>query len=247
MKNIFKNLQQITYIGAGVAAHHYGSKLLDSSATNETNKMEAIRDQNISKIKKSVEYISENIKSLENKTVEGVKTSEVEGIQFKIEETKKSMEEIRAHLDKGITESAESQRTEVYSQIGDKVSQVNDNLEKITEFIDKINGKGPGNNLMPIYNQLTDYLDGLSLLQESSLVHICIFVVIILTLINIIIALFGNELIKIFNLEAKYPSLAIFFKLRIKFQRYYLIMSFLALIIICIVGISLDLIAFLYH
>ena len=51
------------------------------------------------------------------------------------------------------------------------------------------------------------------------------FVVIILNVINILSVLFGNEIIRFFNLEERYPKLGIFFKLRIKLQRYYLMWS----------------------
>ena len=57
------------------------------------------------------------------------------------------------------------------------------------------------------------------------------FVVIILNVINILSVLFGNEIIRYFNLEEKFPRLGLFFRLRLKFQRYYLIWNVLILLL----------------
>ena len=96
--------------------------------------------------------------------------------------------------------------------------------EKINKLLDSFNnGSGKGNNFMPNLKDLYDYLNNMSLLEEASLLHILLFLVIMVTVFNILVALFSNEIIKYFNLEQKYPSLDAFFKLRIKFQRYYLI------------------------
>jgi hypothetical protein len=43
---------------------------------------------------------------------------------------------------------------------------------------------------------------------------------------NILSAVLGNEIIKYLNLEEKFSKLAVFLRLRLKFQRYYLILSF---------------------
>lgn len=89
-----------------------------------------------------------------------------------------------------------------------------------------------------------EYLDSLTVLQESSLLHVVIFLVIIISLINIISVLFANEIIKYFNLENRFPKLAILFKLRIKLQKYYLFMSFTVLFIMCILGLVIDFLLF---
>ena len=70
------------------------------------------------------------------------------------------------------------------------------------------------------------------------------FVVIILNVINILSVLFGNEIIRFFNLEERYPKLGIFFKLRIKLQRYYLMWSVFILFLVCISGIGIDILLF---
>ena len=66
------------------------------------------------------------------------------------------------------------------------------------------------------------------------------FVVIILNVINILSVLFGNEIIKYFNLENKYPKLLLFFKIRLTLQKYYLIWSALILMFVCIFAIIIN-------
>ena len=63
-------------------------------------------------------------------------------------------------------------------------------------------------------------------------------------MINILSVLFGNEVIKYFNLEEKFPRLGLFFRLRLKFQRYYLILNVLTLLFVCFVGIIVDILLF---
>ena len=56
---------------------------------------------------------------------------------------------------------------------------------------------------------------------------------------------FGNEIIKYFDLENKYPKLSIYFKLRAKFQRYYLLWDISIMFLICILGIALNVLTFI--
>ena len=84
-------------------------------------------------------------------------------------------------------------------------------------------------NIFNIY----DYLDSLTLLEESSLLHIFMFSIILLILTGIIGTLLSNEIIKYFDLENKYPSLHTFLKIRSKLQRYYLIWNTVILFVLC--------------
>lgn len=88
------------------------------------------------------------------------------------------------------------------------------------------------------------YLDSLTLFQEASLFNICLFVSLIFTIVNILGVLFGNEIIRKLNLEERFPRLSIFFSLRAKFQRYYLIWNVLILFALCISGIVINLMLF---
>ena len=97
------------------------------------------------------------------------------------------------------------------------------------------------NNFISAINILYQYLDTLTILQESSLLHILLFLILFLTVTNILAVLFGNEILKVLKLEVRYPKLAVFFRLRSQLQRYYLIWNVSMLFIVCIFGIAINL------
>lgn len=94
-------------------------------------------------------------------------------------------------------------------------------------------------------DSLYAYLDSLSLLQESALIHVLLFIIIFLTLINIFAALFANEIINYFDLENKYPSISGFLKLRAKFQKFYLTWNILFLLFLILAAILLNIFIFI--
>ena len=119
------------------------------------------------------------------------------------------------------------------------------------EILDNLNKSG--NNLISNFNfiwefnfnKLYQYLDTLTLTQEGALFHIVVFLTILTTLSSIVGVFFGNELIKYFNLENRFPILAKYFKLLCKFQRYYLIWNMLILFLICIFAIGINILVFI--
>jgi hypothetical protein len=58
---------------------------------------------------------------------------------------------------------------------------------------------------------------------------------------NVLSAVLGNEIIKYFKLEENFPKLAGLLKLRLKFQKYYLILSFSLMFLIIIASILINL------
>ena len=100
------------------------------------------------------------------------------------------------------------------------------------------------NKLVSVINRLYEYLDTLSILQESSILHILLFTVLTVTVLNILSVLFGIELIKYFKLEERMPKLAGFFRLRAQFQRYYLMWNVSILFTVCLFGIVVNLLLF---
>ena len=127
-------------------------------------------------------------------------------------------------------------------------SDAYENLRSISEEIDRFTNilinEGNTNNFVSNFSKLYEYLDTLTLLQESSLFHIILFLILSLTVTNILAVLFGHEMIKYLNLESRFPRLGIFFKLRAKLQRYYLMWNVFILYIVCIAGIGIDLLLF---
>ncbi len=93
-------------------------------------------------------------------------------------------------------------------------------------------------------NKFYSYLDGLSLHQEGALFNIFVLLVILVTIFSILGVFFGNEIIKYFDLENKYPKLSTFFKVRAKLQRYYLMWNIFILLSLCIFGLFINILAF---
>ena len=104
-------------------------------------------------------------------------------------------------------------------------------MKEIVKVLDELNNELVKSNFLSNFSNFYDYLESLTFLQESALLHILLFSILIISVINILSVLFGNEVIKYFNLEEKFPRLGLFFRLRLKFQRYYLIWNVLILLL----------------
>ena len=60
------------------------------------------------------------------------------------------------------------------------------------------------------------------------------------SLFSIILTLYGNYLLDRFKLEKKYPKIAIFINYRKNLSKYYLIINFIYIIILCLINIILS-------
>ena len=89
-------------------------------------------------------------------------------------------------------------------------------------------------------SDIFQFVENLSILQHSVLLDIFLFILLILTVINILSALFGNEIIKYFNLEKRFPRLSLFFKVRASLQRYYLMWNVFILMFVCLFGVCIN-------
>ena len=58
---------------------------------------------------------------------------------------------------------------------------------------------------------------------------------------NVLSAVLGNEIIKYFMLEERFPKLAALLRLRLKFQKYYLTLSFSLLFFVVFASIQINL------
>ena len=112
---------------------------------------------------------------------------------------------------------------------------------EILKYIVDMKNKFNINDVNNIIDGFKEYLLTLSIDQTFALLHIIFFSIIILSIINILGALFGNEVINYFKLEDRFPRLSIFFKVRGVFQRYYLMWSIFILFSVCIAGICINL------
>ena len=122
-----------------------------------------------------------------------------------------------------------------------KLSELKEEIDKLIEIISNDEST---NKLVSVINKFYEHLDTLSILQESSILHILLFTVLTVTVLNILSVLFGIELIKYFKLEEKYPRLELFFRLRMRFQRYYLMWNIFLIVLVCFLAIFLNLLVF---
>nr|YP_010170400.1 LAGLIDADG homing endonuclease [Phanerochaete carnosa]QRZ60382.1 LAGLIDADG homing endonuclease [Phanerochaete carnosa] len=136
---------------------------------------------------------------------------------------------------------SEYMSTEAQTKLVENSNQINSCVEAIQKLINNSGNK----NFISWLNQYYDFLNSLSLHQESSFVNILLFLILMFSVFNFLAIFFGNEIIKYFNLENKFPSLATFFKLRTKFKKYYLLWSIFVLFVVCSVGICINLLILL--
>lgn len=119
-----------------------------------------------------------------------------------------------------------------------------DLLSEIDDFADFVPNEDLNNKLVSGFYKFYQYLDSLTLLQELSLLHVLMFCVLIITVIYILSVLFGNEIIRFFGLEKRFPKLSTFFSLRVIFQRYYLMWNVLILIVFSLFCIAINILIF---
>ena len=148
---------------------------------------------------------------------------------------------------KSVVESVNFIKKDGYMKEG--IGKVSESTSILFDFLnffkDIISGKSGGiSYIFNIYNDFIKYLDSLTLLQESALLHMLMFTYIICTLFTIIGVFFGNELIYYLDLENKNRYLSSFLKIRARLQRYYLIWTIFMLFVVCSVGLFLNFLAF---
>jgi hypothetical protein len=108
---------------------------------------------------------------------------------------------------------------EAFSKADKKVSDILDLLDKTkNKFMED-------NNIFNVINNFKEYLASLSLMEICLIINISSCVFIITCIISILFAISGNYLIDKFSLEQKLPKLSKVIQLRVKFQRYYVFIN----------------------
>jgi hypothetical protein len=243
MEKLIRALKTIGIFSVGVAGHHFGGKILDRKAELEADVLQSERDAKLDRIENDLQELKNYCKELSNRG------NKMEANQTLSDDSINSLNENLS----GATRSGskileylkESNLNSVNNEIGNNVTSMMKSLDNVKIVLDEI--RKSSHNFISNFNlkEFYEYLDKMSLLQEFAFLHILIFLVLILTVLNILAVLFGNEIIKYFNIENKYPSLSTFLKLRYKFQRYYLLWNVFLLFILCIGGIGIDLLVFI--
>ena len=222
----------------GVIGHHYGSQMLDKGNTEAEAIAQAERDRKSDQMLehlKNIKFQLENCFQKVDKTNENTQITTELGNQVKAK-TNEIVEAV-ANLKKGV----EANNSKVMQ---DEVEIARRASIDLKDLID--NWYNGTNNFISDFNLqvLYDFLDSLTLLEESAFLHILIFILILSCLVSITSIFFGNEIIRYFNLEERFPRLGLFFKLRAKFQRYYLIWNITIIVCVSFLSIFLNLLVF---
>lgn len=238
-KSIIKDILKTGLGGViGVIGHHYGGQMLDRENTKAESIAQAERD------KKSDQMLEQlkNIKSeLENCFQKVDKTNENTPIPTDLGNQVKAKTNEIVEAVANIIKGVEANNSKVVQEEVQTARRASIDLKDIID--NWSNGK---NNFISDFNiqVFYDFLDSLTLLEESAFLHILIFILILSCLVSITSIFFGNEIIRYFNLEEKFPRLGLFFKLRAKFQRYYLIWNIIIIVCVSFLAIFLNLLVF---
>lgn len=146
--------------------------------------------------------------------------------------------------DGNISENSESSLN-IYNkykeQIDDTFNKANTKAKEIADMLDKTKDNFMDDN--PIFNLINDfkeYLASLSAMEICLVINITSCVFILTCIISILFAVLGIYLIDKFSLEQKLPKLSKIIQLRVKFQRYYVIINsvFIILTIISLIFVN---------
>ena len=239
----------VTFVSGGVAY-----SLIDKLVNYRSDKAEAVlqsnRDQILKKIvtdvKKSSDHITEyfnvfkecrqafsnrdNVVMLDK----DVTLSQLNAIKSNGSIILSKNKELKSNVDWNLDRSYE-ELLELLKGVDDLIKKVSDNNDSLRET----------NNIVPCGNVFSDfyqYLESLTILQHTILLDILMFLLLILTVINILSALFGNDIIRYLKLETKFPRLSLFFKVRSSLQRYYLMWNVFVLMFVCMFGIGINIV-----
>lgn len=220
---------------AGIGGHHYGDKILSYKENQVEEAIQAIRDKNLNEMKDKVDTIFSNITTLHSKLdaqqKEILKQEENLSTEVKtqIEEALDTVDTGRKSLEvaeRTLTDSLNNgfNETGINKGLAELLygkQNLNTASSKLQALLDRINNRNDfwGESELKVFY---DYLDSLSLIQELALINTAYMFVVTITVLNIYSVVFSNEILRIFNIEEKYPRLQKFLTLRRTYQKYYL-------------------------
>lgn len=135
----------------------------------------------------------------------------------------------------------ESYREE-FSNAFNKAKEISENIEKKTSNWDGsgIKFSDDDNFIIKLINEFKDYLSNLSITEICLVINISSCLFILTCLVTIILAVYGNFIIKKLDLEEKYPKLAKFINFRIKLQHTYILVNTLLILVVLILMIIIN-------
>jgi hypothetical protein len=194
----------------------------------EQNKKYQNINNKINGIHEELNYLNNTVNEYLNKEM-----------NFKLNEIMNDSKILNTILNDEYSDENINSSNEIFIKIIGNINELKNILEKYNIENDNI----IQNNIFD-FNKFYQFLDSLTLLEESAFLHIMIFITLMCIFINILGTFFANEIINYLNIEKKYPSLINFFKVRSKLQKYYLMWNIGLLFLICIGAIYINLLIF---
>ena len=172
-------------------------------------------------------------------------------IKSKITEMTSEINKMRAahdrycnQIESGTINSSSEDTFSIFEKYKTEFKAAFDKAEKAANKIEEVCSETKtkfleDSNLFNLINKFKEYLDSLSFMEICLVINITTSIFILTNIISILFALYGNYLIEKFSLEKKIPILKNIIQVRVKFQRYYIyvnsilvILAVLSLIII---------------
>ena len=220
-------------LGGGIFGNLSG-KALDYANNKKLNEFQNTVVNSLNSIGKNNEALSNQIDKLSESFLDKIFQFITEKVKIFIEKSSTASEIL----------NREGLSDKFHPELNDNLSKAINAAGELNKFLEDWNSK---NKFFSDFNLdfFYGYLDSLSLLEELALLHLIFFIIFIIIITNITAALFGNEIIKYFDLEKKYPKLNTFFSYRAKFQKYYLIWNIFQMFLLCILGLVINLLFFI--
>ena len=220
-------------LGGGIFGNLSG-KALDYANNKKLNEFQNTVVNSLNSIGKNNEALSNQIDKLSESFLDKIFQFITEKVKIFIEKSSTASEIL----------NREGLSDKYHPELNDNLSKAINAAGELNKFLEDWNSK---NKFFSDFNLdfFYGYLDSLSLLEELALLHLIFFIIFIIIITNITAALFGNEIIKYFDLEKKYPKLNTFFSYRAKFQKYYLIWNIFQMFLLCILGLVINLLFFI--
>jgi hypothetical protein len=244
-QNIIRMLQMITITSFGMGVFNTINSV---KAKDLNNKLEAI--------KADKKLLYEKIANLNEEVLKSKFDNKI--IKNNLESAQESMKELNNIFEQVKETSVVDQSkfvSEHFNSINEKLNKGNEGICKILDCLNNIDKKSfiPTNNLsdnlkdiVNYLHEVNNYMGSLTFEQNVSLVNISGCIIIGISMFSIVIILLGNKAIDILKLDQHFPKLKKFIELRLKFQKYYLILDFSIITVILIIMVCINILLFIY-
>jgi hypothetical protein len=225
MNKIFNQAWKYFAGGATILAYQAFFERLQSPA--KTLEFKNNLNSQFDTVKTKIAELKEEISSTISSETKSQLTDKLNELTINL----KNMESIHKKYIKKFEDGNVSADSEIssnlYSNYKEEFQQTfvtaNKKASEILDLLDKTKNNFKENN--PIINAINDfkeYLASLTLMEICLIINISSCVFILTCIISILFAISGNYLIDKFSLEQKLPKLSKVIQLRVKFQRYYI-------------------------